>query len=276
MSTLGTQRRFNYALQPMHKDEFIRLVTTDQPEAPPYFAYDAMLNRRERPTLTQTLHHVLTPLTLDDVVRLMNTGAQVVDVRDPEAFETAHLTGSVNIGLQGNFATWAGTVLAQDTPIVLIADPGKEEEAAMRLGRIGFDHIRGYLAGGAQSLKAHPELVRSIKRLTATELATALGAPNPPLILDVRGPGERADKYIAGSLHLPLNQSTATAQHRAPRLHPGAPVCWGLPLGHCREHPGEPWDDGDCGPRRRAGGLGGCGPGPRDGSAIEKSAVAPG
>jgi len=152
------------------------------------------------------LHRVLTPLTLDEVVRLMNTGAQVVDVRDPEAFETAYLTGSINIGLQGSFATWAGTVLAQDVPIVLIADPGKEEEAAMRLGRIGFDHIRGYLTGGAQSLQARPDLVRGIERLTATELATALGAPNPPLVLDVRGPGERADKYIAGSCHLPLNQ----------------------------------------------------------------------
>ena len=206
VSTLGTQRRYNYALQPMGKDEFIQLVTTAQPEAPAYFAYDAMLNRREHPTLTQTLHRVLTPLTLDEVVRLMNTGAQVVDVRDPEAFETAYLTGSINIGLQGNFATWAGTVLAQDIPIVLIADPGKEEEAAMRLGRIGFDHIRGYLAGGAQSLQARPDLVRRIERLAATELATALGAPNPPLVLDVRGPGERADKYIAGSLHLPLNQ----------------------------------------------------------------------
>ena len=208
VSTLGVQRRCNYALQPMSKDAFIRLVTADQPEAPPYFAYDAMLNRRERPTLTQTLHHVLTPLTLDDVVRLMNTGAQVLDVRDPEAFETAHLTGSVNVGLQGNFATWAGTVLAQDTPIVLIADPGKEAEAAMRLGRIGFDHIRGYLAGGAQSLQARPDLVRRIERITAPELATALGAPKPPLVLDVRGPGERADKYIAGSLHLPLNRLT--------------------------------------------------------------------
>jgi hydroxyacylglutathione hydrolase len=206
VSTLGTQRRYNYALQPMRKDEFIQLVTTAQPEVPAYFAYDAMLNRREHPTLTQTLHRVLTPLTLDEVVRLMNTGAQVVDVRDPEAFETAYLTGSINIGLQGNFATWAGTVLAQDVPIVLIADPGKEEEAAMRLGRIGFDHIRGYLAGGAQSLRARPDLVRGIERLTATELAAALVAPNPPLVLDVRGPGERADKYIAGSHHLPLNQ----------------------------------------------------------------------
>jgi hydroxyacylglutathione hydrolase len=206
VSTLGTQRRLNYALQPMHKDEFIRLVTTDQPEAPPYFAYDAMQNRRERPTLAQTLHRELIPLTLDDVLRLMNTGAQVLDVRAPEVFETAHLTGSVNIGLQGNFATWAGTVLAQDTPIVLSADPGKEAEAAMRLGRIGFDHVVGYLAGGAQALKARPDLVRCIERLTATELATALGTPNPPLVLDVRGPGERADKYIADSLHLPLNR----------------------------------------------------------------------
>jgi glyoxylase-like metal-dependent hydrolase (beta-lactamase superfamily II)/rhodanese-related sulfurtransferase len=205
-SPLGVQRRFNYALQPMSKEAFIALVTAEQPEAPAYFAYDAMLNRRERPTLTQTLQHVLTPLTLDDVVRLMNSGAQVLDVRDPEAFEAAHLTGSVNIGLQGNFATWAGTVLAQDTPIVLIADPGKEAEAAMRLGRIGFDHIRGYLAGGAQSLQARPELLRRIERITATELAAALGAPNPPLVLDVRGPGERADKYIAGSLHLPLTR----------------------------------------------------------------------
>jgi glyoxylase-like metal-dependent hydrolase (beta-lactamase superfamily II)/rhodanese-related sulfurtransferase len=205
-STLGTQRRYNYALQPMSKDAFIQLVTADQPEAPPYFAYDAMLNRRERPTLTQTLHHGLMPLTLDEVVRLMNTGAQVVDGRDPEVFETAHLAGSVNIGLQGNFATWAGTVLSQDTPIVLIADPGKETEAAMRLGRIGFDHVVGYLAGGMQSLEGHPDLVRRIERITAIELATVLGAPNPPLVLDVRGPGERADKYIAGSLHLPLTQ----------------------------------------------------------------------
>ena len=81
VSTLGTQRRLNYALQPMRKDEFIRLVTTDQPEAPPYFAYDAMLNRRERPTLAQTLQRELIPLTLDDVLRLMNTGAQVLDAR---------------------------------------------------------------------------------------------------------------------------------------------------------------------------------------------------
>jgi glyoxylase-like metal-dependent hydrolase (beta-lactamase superfamily II)/rhodanese-related sulfurtransferase len=215
-STLGVQRQWNYALQPMSKEAFIQLVTADQPEAPAYFAYDAMLNRRERLTLTDTLQQELRPLTLDDVLRRMNTGAQVVDVRDPEAFETAYLTGSVNIGLQGNFATWAGTVLAQETPLILIADPGQEAEAAMRLGRIGFDCVVGYLEGGAQALRARPDLVRRIARLTAPELATALGGVQPPLVLDVRGPGERATKHIEGSLHIPLPHLTRQL-HTLPR-----------------------------------------------------------
>jgi rhodanese-related sulfurtransferase len=205
-STLGTQRRFNYALQPMTKSEFIDLVTADQPEAPSYFSYDAMLNRRERPTLDQTLQQVLVPLTLDEIVRRMNTGTQVLDVRDAAAFEAGYLDGSVNVGLQGNFATWAGTVLEPDTPIALIATPGQEEEAAMRLGRIGFDHIVGYLSGGAEALHARPDLVRSIERVTADGLAEALATSTPPVVLDVRGPGERSDKYIEGSVHLPLNR----------------------------------------------------------------------
>jgi rhodanese-related sulfurtransferase len=140
----------------------------------------------------------------------------VVDVRDAEAFETAHLTGSLHVGLQGNFATWAGTVLSQATPIVLIAAPGQEAEAAMRLGRIGFDHVVGYLEGGAQALHARPELVRRIARITATELATELGSGHPPLVLDVRGPGERAAKHIDGSLHIPLPHLTQQL-HTLPR-----------------------------------------------------------
>lgn len=205
-STLGTQRRFNDALQPMSKDEFIALVTVDQPEAPAYFSYDAMLNRRERQTLTQTLQRVLKPLMLDEVVRQMNAGAQILDVRDAAAFESGYLHGSVNVGLQGSFATWAGTVLEQDAPIVLIAPPGQEEEAAMRLGRIGFDHVVGYLSGGAGALNARPDLVCSIERVTAVELAESLAMPTPPLVLDVRAPGERRGKYIEGSVHLPLNR----------------------------------------------------------------------
>jgi hydroxyacylglutathione hydrolase len=159
---------------------------------------------------------VLKPLSLDEVIRQMNAGTQVLDVRDAAAFEAGHLHGSVNVGLQGNFATWAGTVLEPDTPIALIATPAQEEEAAMRLGRIGFDHVVGYLSGGAEAWRARPDLVRSIERVTADGLAKALATATPPLVLDVRAPGERHDKYIEGSVHLPLNRLKRQL-HEVPR-----------------------------------------------------------
>ena len=146
-STIGEQRRANYALQPMTKAAFIDLVTADQPDAPPYFTYDAVLNAKERPTLDETLERELNPMTLDLVLALQEAGGQILDVRDPGEFAAAHLAGSLNIGLGGQYATWAGTVLNRDRPIVLIADPGREHEAAVRLGRIGFDHVFGYLDG---------------------------------------------------------------------------------------------------------------------------------
>lgn len=164
VSTIGAQRRYNYALQPMRKEDFVRLVIADQPEMPAYFAYDALLNRRDRPTLEQTLPQVLIPLSLDDVLRLRNAGAQVVDGRDPVDFADAHLVDSVNISLGGKYETWAGIVLSREQPIVLIAEPGREEEAAMRLSRIGFDHVAGYLKGGMGALTARPDLVRRADR----------------------------------------------------------------------------------------------------------------
>src|SRR5439155_7686525 len=153
VSTLGEQRRSNYALQPMSKAAFVDLVTADQPDAPPYFTYDAVLNSQERPTLDETLERV-TELTLDQLLALQAVGAQLLDARDPAEFAAAHLTGSTNIGLGGQYATWAGTVLDHERPIVVIADPGRESEASMRLGRIGFDQVVGYLAGGLSSLSS--------------------------------------------------------------------------------------------------------------------------
>lgn len=205
VSSMGVQRRYNYALQPMSKAEFMALVTADQPEAPQYFAYDAMLNRRERPTLPQTLAHALTSLTLDSVLRQMNAGAQVIDVREPADFAGAHLHGSINISLHGSFATWAGTLLKRDAPIVLVADPGCEEEAAMRLGRIGYDYVAGYLDGGMQALAVRPDLVRRTERITAATLAEGLAAPQPPMVLDVRTVREWQEKRIKGSCNIPLN-----------------------------------------------------------------------
>jgi glyoxylase-like metal-dependent hydrolase (beta-lactamase superfamily II) len=205
VSTLGEQRRSNYALQPMSKEAFIQVVTADQPEAPAYFTYDAVLNSEERPTLDQALAREMNPLTLDAVLELQRAGAQIVDTRDAAEFASAHLAGSINIGLVGQYATWAGTVLDRKHPIVIIADPGRENESAIRLGRIGFDHVAGYLQNGLKSLESRPELIATTERLSAQFAAEVLSSSQPPLAVDVRAPGEREQKYIAGSVSVPLN-----------------------------------------------------------------------
>jgi hydroxyacylglutathione hydrolase len=205
VSTMGEQRRLNYALQPMSKQAFIDLVTADQPEAPPYFVYDAVLNSKERPTLDEALQRELKPLSLDVVLALQSEGAQILDTREPEEFGAAHLAGSINIGLNGQYATWAGTVLDRVHPIVIIAAPGRENESAVRLGRIGFDHIAGYLQKGLQSLESRPDLVAFTERLSAQLAAELLSSKQPPFAIDVRTPRERDQKFIAGSLSLPLS-----------------------------------------------------------------------
>jgi glyoxylase-like metal-dependent hydrolase (beta-lactamase superfamily II)/rhodanese-related sulfurtransferase len=205
LSTIGEQRRLNYALQPMSKKAFIELVTADQPEAPPYFVYDAVLNSKERPTLDESMELSLKPLTLDALLALQAEGAQVLDTRDPEEFGAAHLKGSINIGLGGQYATWAGTMLERTHPIVIIAAPGRENESAVRLGRIGFDHVAGYLQNGLQSLEARPDLIAFVERLSPQFVAELFASSESPLAVDVRAPREREQKHIAGSLSVPLN-----------------------------------------------------------------------
>ena len=219
VSTVGEQRRVNYALKPMTKQEFIQVVTADQPDAPSYFTYDAVLNSEERPTLDQTLAHV-SPMTLDDVLALQEIGAQILDTRDPAEFAAAHLKGSINIGLSGQYATWAGTVLDRDHPIVIIADPGRENEAATRLGRIGFDHIAGFLDSGLHALQSHPELTAATERLSAPFAAEMMSSSEPPVVVDVRAPRERQLKHIALSLGMPLNHLTENLA----KLPKGRPV----------------------------------------------------
>ncbi len=224
-STLGEQRRSNYALQPMSKEAFIRVVTADQPEAPAYFTYDAVLNSEERPTLGDTLARV-NPMPLDGALALQAVGAQILDTRDPGDFAAAHLAGSINIGLGGQYATWAGTVLDRDHPIVIIADPGREGESATRLGRIGFDHIVGYLQYGLQSLESRPELIAFTERLSGPYAAELLSSTQPPLTIDVRAPRERDQKYIAGSMAIPLNHLMENLE-KIPKDHPLLVYCAG-------------------------------------------------
>jgi hydroxyacylglutathione hydrolase len=204
VSTLGEQRRFNYALQPMTKEEFTRLITADQPDAPAYFTYDAILNTRERATLDKTLRQVLQPVELQEVLEMGDAGAQILDVRDASEYAKGHLAGSINIGLGGQYATWAGTVLDPDRPIVIIAEPGRAQEAALRLGRIGFDHVKGYLRDGMGALAERQDLVWSTERVNAFTLSEELASTNPPLVLDIRSPREWSAKHLNGSINLPL------------------------------------------------------------------------
>jgi hydroxyacylglutathione hydrolase len=202
VSTIGEQRRVNYALQPMTKERFIEIVTADQPDAPAYFTYDAVLNTQERPTLAETLERG--PIRLEQLLALQTTGAQLLDTRDPADFAAAHLEGSINIGLGGQFATWAGSVLSRERPIVIIADPGRERESMMRLGRIGFDHVVGYLADGMLSVKQQSSLTASTERIGALLAAERLASEHP-LLVDVRSPREHDAKHIVGSASMPLN-----------------------------------------------------------------------
>jgi rhodanese-related sulfurtransferase/glyoxylase-like metal-dependent hydrolase (beta-lactamase superfamily II) len=206
VSTLGDQRRFNYALQPMTKEQFIRIVAADQPDAPAYFTYDAILNTRERPTLEKSLQQVLQPVELDEVLAMGDAGAQLLDVRDATEYAKGHIAGSINIGLGGQYATWAGTVLDSTRPIVIIAEPGREQEAALRLGRIGFDNVKGYLRDGMEALTERADLVWPTEKVSAPMLAEELASPNPPLVIDIRAPREWSAGHLSDSINLPLTQ----------------------------------------------------------------------
>ena len=206
VSTMGEQRKYNYALQPMSEAEFVSLVTADQPEAPQYFVYDAIMNRKEHQTLEASLKRVLKPLFLSAVLDLQWEGAQLLDVRDSADYEGAHITNSLNIGLGGRFATFAGILLAKDVPIVLIAEPGREEEAAMRLGRIGFDHVAGFLEGGMASLEGRPDVTSRTDRITPAALQERLVLAEAPAVLDVRTENEFLESKIKGSRNIPVNR----------------------------------------------------------------------
>jgi hydroxyacylglutathione hydrolase len=226
VSTIGKERQTNYALQPMSESDFIALVTADQPDAPSYFTYDAVLNAKERLTLDRVLEHEVKPLRLDDMLDLVKKGAQVLDVRDPSEFASGHLAGSVNIGLGGQYATWAGTLLDRERPIVVIATPGREAEAALRLGRIGFDNVAGYLEDGMRALRDRDDLLAATPQTSPATVNQWLGTPDAPYLLDVRTPGEWQQHHIEGSVNIPLSRLAARLTE-IPRNRPIVLFCAG-------------------------------------------------
>jgi glyoxylase-like metal-dependent hydrolase (beta-lactamase superfamily II)/rhodanese-related sulfurtransferase len=201
-STIGEQRLVNYAVQPMTEDEFVQAVTEGQPATPGYFAFDAARNREARPTLDE--EHAPPALDLASVLAARRDGATVLDTRDPMDFAAGHLRGAVNVSLTGRFAEWTGDVLTPDTRIVLFANPGSELEARVRLGRIGFDGVLGYLTEPLATLAAHPEETERSSRMTARELEERRGTVTDLQLLDVRNPGEMGLGAIPGAQSAPL------------------------------------------------------------------------
>ncbi|HUF99942.1 MAG TPA: rhodanese-like domain-containing protein [Ilumatobacter sp.] len=203
VSTIGEQRRTNYALQPMSEETFVGLVTEDQPSAPAYFGFNADLNRREHPLLDE--HEAVTPLTLDELDRAVASGAAVVDTRPVEAFAQGHLAGSLSVSLTGRFAEQVGSVVNAGTAIVLLGSPEAVTEAKVRLGRIGFDNVVGAITGPEALLVQHPERARRLSRLTAREFVERRADLGDDLqLIDVRNPGEVKAAPIGGANNIPL------------------------------------------------------------------------
>jgi glyoxylase-like metal-dependent hydrolase (beta-lactamase superfamily II)/rhodanese-related sulfurtransferase len=204
-STIGEQRATNHALAPMSEDEFVAAVTEGQTVAPLYFAHAADTNRRERELLDDRV--APRSLSVEDAVRLRSQGSVLLDIRAPESFASGHLRGSINVGLEGRFAEYAGDVIRPDEQIVLLDEPGRGTEGKVRLARIGLDAVVGEVADIERVLADHPELASTATRLTAADVADWL-AEDPDLqVLDVRNPGEVADTgTLPGARQLPLAQ----------------------------------------------------------------------
>jgi rhodanese-related sulfurtransferase len=217
-STIGDQRVSNYALVAPDRETFVALVTEGQPPAPSYFVYDAVLNRKDRPLLDETA--ALEALDLDTVTRLVEAGAMLLDGRSPEEFARGHLIGSVNVGLEGRYAEFAGSVVPSDVDIVLVADPGFEVEARNRLGRIGFDRVVGFLADPLTVMAHNPGRTGRASRLTVPEFERRRADVDALQIVDIRNPGEVAIGSIAGSVEIPVGQLPG----RLDELDPDAPT----------------------------------------------------
>ena len=204
-STIGDQRRSNYALQPMPRDAFVRMMTADLPELPPYFAMDVEINRDGAPPLAG--HSRPPALPPAEVRTAVAAGATLLDVRASAAYGAGHLPGSINIGLGGAFASWAGTLLPPGRPIVVIAeDEATARESVMRLARVGLETVQGYLAGGVAAWDRAGLPLATRPQITADELA-ARRRESPALqVLDVRRKGEYAAGHVPGARHVPLDR----------------------------------------------------------------------
>jgi len=217
-STIGTERLTNYALQIKTREEFIRQLTDNLPSRPEYFLQDAQINRTGAPALTEMRD--LPPLAAPELDALLQQGVFVLDVRPNPDFAAAHVPGSVNIALSGQFASWAGTIMGLSARPVLVADtPEQYAEARLRLARVGIEDPRGFLQGGVAAWKQAGLPLARVQQITVQELSDRQRG-NGLQVLDVRREGEWQAGHIEGAEWFPLDNFKISA----PELDSSAPV----------------------------------------------------
>jgi glyoxylase-like metal-dependent hydrolase (beta-lactamase superfamily II)/rhodanese-related sulfurtransferase len=206
-STLGHQKQFNYALRvDMTRDEFVKEVTDGLAPPPQYFPKNAMINKNGYESIDTIIERgtlALDPQAFEDAAEA--TEALILDTRNAAQFVKAHIPGSIFIGIDGGFAPWVGALITDiDQPILIVTDPGREEEVVTRLARVGYDHTLGYLNGGIESwIKAEKE-TDQIESISSEKFAEIYAA-EPILISDVRKCSEYDNGHVVNALNLPLD-----------------------------------------------------------------------
>jgi hydroxyacylglutathione hydrolase len=222
-STIGAQKQFNYALQPMTQETFVAMMTNDLPEAPAYFSKDAELNRTGASPLAGTARPPA--LSAAEIKDLIRKRAVVLDVRSPASFGNGHIPGALNIGLSGHFASWAGSLMDMKTPVVVVADDTDGvDEAVMRLARVGIETTAGYLHGGMYAWDQAGYEVAQIALIPVDELDHRLQEEYQLQVLDVRRPAERKSGQIAGSYDAELSHLADLCAH-FDKDRPTAVIC---------------------------------------------------
>jgi hydroxyacylglutathione hydrolase len=207
-STIGDEKKTNYALKAASKEDFIKEVTDGISAPPSYFPINAKINKEGYDSLDDVLVQGLKPLTIDEFKSLVNDDAIILDTRHATVFTQGFVPGSISIGLEGRFAEWAGSLLPFDQPMVLVTEPGKEKETIVRMARVGFSKVAGYLQGGFETWQAAGEPIDMIIDIEADELMMDMPHDNNLVVLDVRRPAEFADGHLKDAQSLPLNDMT--------------------------------------------------------------------
>ena len=203
-STIGEQKNTNYALQPQDKESFIKAVTQGLAAPPRYFPINVQINKEGYASLKTLLEQSLRPLSVAAFKSAQKNGGIVLDTRNAQVFTDGFIPGAVSIGLEGRFAEWAGALLPFDTPMLLVCDAGREEETIIRLARVGFDKVQGYLKGGYSAWVAAGETIDMIINVEADELAMDLPHDENLIVVDVRKETEFADGHVKEAVNLPL------------------------------------------------------------------------